>query len=177
MSAKIDELVESVNRLAATDPTGPKVSDRVKDVFTKVGCFCETPLVEAPVEPSTVQPERPMAPLKSEFVVDNPTMVESIDQMRSAAAVPMANYNRIVSILDGLRHAAILAGRPQNAAVRPRIAEIVKKVAGIFKEVDTVQDLNKPLEAIEAAVHRLYNNGKLNDPKTYDFGNYGPKET
>ena len=140
----IQELAESVNRLAATDPTGPTVGDRVGEVFTKIGQI------------KTATAQREVAPAKSETVVDNLTVVDQIDKMRAAAVVPASNYGRVVSILDGLRHAALLASRPQNAAVRPQIASIVKKMAGVFKDIDTVQDLDKPLEQIEKAVHGLY---------------------
>lgn len=165
MSEKlVQELAESINRLAATDPAGSKVGERVNEVFVKVGQI------------KTATAEREVAPAKREMVVDNPTVVEQIDRMRSAAAVPAANYGRVVSILDGLRHAALLAARPQNAAVRPRIAEIVRKMAGVFKDIDTVQDLNKPLEQIEKAVHGLYGDQSKN--ATFYFerrgkGNHG----
>jgi hypothetical protein len=160
MSEKlVQELVESINRLAATDPQGPAVGERVNAVFTKVG------------QVKSATAEREVAPAKSETVVDNPTVVEQIDKMRSAAAVPAANYGRVVSILDGLRHAALLASRPQNAAVRPQIVSIVKKMAGVFKEIDTVQDLDKPLEQIESAVHGLY--GNQSDNSCYYFDRRG----
>lgn len=87
---------------------------------------------------------------------------DQINKLRSAAIVPASNYRRIVSIMTGLRQACEFAKRPQNAAVRPRIAQIVEKVAGVFAEVDTVQDLDKPLEAIEKAVHSLYGDQSKN---------------
>lgn len=156
MSEKlVQELVESVNRLAATDPTGPKTEERSREVFAMAGQL-------------RAALTREVAPAKSEFVVNNPTVVDQIDRMRAAAVVPAANYGRIVSILDGLRHAALLAGRPQNAPVRPRIAEIVKKMAGVFKDIDTVQDLDKPLEQIEKAVHGLYGDQSSNSCFYFD---------
>lgn len=142
----IQELSASIHRMAATDPASDLVEARVKDVFQKV----------ANVKASIAAGEREIAPARSETIVENPSVIEHIDQMRAAAAVPAANYGRIVSLLDGLRHAALLASRPQHAAVRPRISSIVQKVAGIFAEIDTVEDLNKPLEQIEKAVHALY---------------------
>jgi len=160
MSGKlVQELVESINRLAATDPAGPKVGERVNEVFAMVG----------QIKSATAQ--RVVAPARSETVVDNPSVIEQIDRMRSAAVVPASRYGRVVSILDGLRHAALLASRPQNAVVRPRIAEIVKKMAGVFKDIDTVQDLDKPLEQIEKAVHGLYGDQAKNS--TYYFERRG----
>lgn len=87
---------------------------------------------------------------------------EQIDKLHAAAIGPAANYARVVSILGGLKRAALAAQRPQNAAIRPQIADVVQKIAGIFAEVDTVQDLDKPLEAIEKAVHGLYGDQSKN---------------
>ena len=91
--------------------------------------------------------------------------------MKAAAAVPARNYQRIVRIIDGLDKAHRLASRPQNVGVRPRIVDLFRKTAGVFAEVDTVQDLDKPLEAIEKAVHSLY--GDQNSPNTYNFESRG----
>ena len=79
-----------------------------------------------------------------------------ISRLKAAAMVPASNYRRIVSILGDLSRVAAAAERPQNAALRPQLAAAIEKLAGVFAEVDTVQDLDKPLEAIEAAVHKLY---------------------
>lgn len=90
-----------------------------------------------------------------------------ISKMQQAAEIPSKNYTRIVEIFKGLSRAAQICERPQYASLRPRIAAIVEKVAGIFSEVDTVQDLDKPLEAIEKAVHGLYGDQSKNS--TYMF--------
>jgi hypothetical protein len=87
---------------------------------------------------------------------------EQIDKLHAAAIRPAANYARVVSILGGLKRATMAAQRPQNAEIRPRVADAVRKVAGIFAEIDTVQDLDKPLEAIEKAVHGLYGDQSKN---------------
>lgn len=164
---KIHELVESVNRLSATDPTSCCVGDKVNEVLLKVkqirnedsfDSYDECCLNEAPkVIPQNLAPAG--------------QIIDKIDSMRSSAARPASNYSRMVSILDGLRHAAMLSQRPQNASVRPKIAAIVNKVAGIFSQVDTVKDLDKPLEQIEKAVHSLYGNQSLNG--TYYFDRRG----
>lgn len=163
MSDKLNQVIKSVNRLAATDPSSPSVEERARELLASVGQF-KTALEPTPAP----APEREVAPARSEFVVDNPSILDEIDQMRSAAAKPAERYGRVIAILDGLRHAAVLAGRPQNAAVRPQIAVIVKKVAGVFAEVDTVQDLDKPLEQIERAVHGLYGNQSSNSCYYFD---------
>lgn len=94
-----------------------------------------------------------------------------ISKMQQAAEIPSKNYTRIVEIFKGLSRAAKICERPQYASLRPRIATIVEKVAGIFSEVDTVQDLDKPLEAIEKAVHSLYGDQSKNG--TYMFERRG----
>lgn len=96
---------------------------------------------------------------------------EQVRKLKSAAIVPARNYARIVSILTGLERATEIAKRPQYAAVRPRIATIVEKVAGVFECVDTVADLDKPLEQIEKAVHGLYGDQSKNS--TYYFDRRG----
>lgn len=96
---------------------------------------------------------------------------EQIKKLKAAAAVPARNYRRIHNILDGLEKVWISASRPQNAEVRPKVASVVKKVAGIFAEVDTVDDLDKPLEQIEKAVHGLYGDQSKNS--TYYFDRRG----
>ncbi|KKL50105.1 hypothetical protein LCGC14_2308870, partial [marine sediment metagenome] len=63
---------------------------------------------------------------------------------------------RILAITDRLRDVWTTASKPHNAAVRPRVARLVQQVAGVFAEVDTVKDLDKPLEQIEKAIHGLY---------------------
>lgn len=96
---------------------------------------------------------------------------EQIKRLKAAAAVPARNYRRIHGILDALEKVWTVASRPQNSAVRPKVAAAVKKVAGVFAEVDTVGDLDKPLEQIEKAVHSLYGNQSLNS--TYFFDRRG----
>ncbi len=93
---------------------------------------------------------------------------EQVDRLRSAAAAPARNYQRITAILAVLKQATEIAKRPQYAAMRPRIAAIVQQVAGVFKEVDTVEDLDKPLETIEKAVHGLYGDQSKNSTYYFD---------
>jgi hypothetical protein len=94
-----------------------------------------------------------------------------IRKLKSAAMIPANNYRRIIRIIDGLDKAHKLASRPQNVNIRPRIIELFRKTAGVFAEVDTVQDLNKPLEQIEKAVHALYGDQSKNE--TFYLGRRG----
>ena len=96
---------------------------------------------------------------------------EQVKKLKSAAEPAARNYQRIVAILGGLQRATEIAKRPQFAAMRPRIALIVQKVAGVFECVDTVEDLDKPLESIEKAVHGLYGDQSANS--TYYFDRRG----
>ena len=67
-----------------------------------------------------------------------------------------------------------VASRPQNIKMMPRVAEIVKKVAGAFSQVDTIQDLDRDLSEIEAAVHKLYSQSQsLNDFAMFGRKNRG----
>ena len=128
------ELVESVNRLAATETTSEFVAGRVDDVRLHVDKIS-----------SSIQP-----------IEKDDILVKQIDSIKSSISAPAYNYTKMVSILDGLRHAAVLSQRPQNADIKPRIAGIIRKVAGLYQQVDTVEDLNRPLAKIEKAVHALY---------------------
>src|SRR5271163_2208540 len=101
---------------------------------------------------------------------------EQVKKLKSAAEPAARNYTRIVSILAGLQRAVEIAKRPQYAALRPRIALIVQKTAGIFQEVDTVEDIDKPLEQIEKAVHGLYGDQSKNSTYYFDRRNKGHHE-
>jgi len=96
---------------------------------------------------------------------------DQIKRLKAAAAIPAANYRRMYDILASMERVWADASRPQNAAVRPKVASMVRKVAGVFAEVDTVQDLDKPLEAIEKAIHGLY--GDQSSNSTYYFDRRG----
>ncbi len=101
---------------------------------------------------------------------------EQVKRLKSAAEPAAKNYSRIVSILNGLQRATEIAKRPQFAAMRPRIALIVQKTAGVFQCVDTVEDLDKPLEQIEKAVHGLYGDQSKNSTYYFDRRNKGHHE-
>ena len=115
---------------------------------------------------------------KGSFVKDSMkddigTLKDQMKILNSAAERPARNYQRIISIIAGIDRLLDASSRPENASLRPQVISVATKVAGIFAEVDTADDLDKPLEAIERAVHKLYNNGKMNDPKTYNFSQSG----
>jgi hypothetical protein len=101
---------------------------------------------------------------------------EQVKRLKSAAEPAARNYARITTILAGLQRACEIAKRPQYAAVRPKIASIVEKTAGVFAEIDLVSDLNKPLEAIEKAVHSLYGDQSKNSTYYMDRRGKGHHE-
>jgi hypothetical protein len=96
---------------------------------------------------------------------------DQIKRLKAAAAIPAANYRRMFDILSSMEQVWAVAARPQNASVRPKVASMMKKIAGVFAEVDTVQDLDKPLDAIEKAIHSLYGDQSSNN--TYYFDRRG----
>lgn len=144
-------LIATAKKLAQMDPQDEAVAATVaelEDVCTQLG---------------EQQREAQKGSFGQQSMKDDMVAIgEQIDKLHAAALVPASNYARIVSILGGLKRAAMASARPQNAEIRPRVADAVRKVAGIFAEVDTVQDLNKPLEAIEKAVHSLYGDQSKN---------------
>lgn len=93
---------------------------------------------------------------------------DQITKLQQAAEIPAKNYSRVVEVLKGLERAAQACERLQYAALRPRISTIVEKIAGVFAEVDTVEDLDKPLAAIEKAVHGLYGDQSKNSTFYFD---------
>jgi hypothetical protein len=152
--ADVKKIIGASRRLAEMDPHDEAVG-RVVDYLQK-----QTSLLSEQARADSGWGEKSM---KDDIEFIN----KQIQKLKSAASAPLKNYQRIVRIIDGLDKAHRLASRPQNVGVRPRVVELVRKTAGVFAEVDTVQDLDKPLEAIEKAVHGLY--GDQNSPNTYNF--------
>jgi len=149
----VKKLAVTVRRLAQSDPQDAAVSETVDEMHAGIDLL--TKGVEKPAGAPGSFGEKSLQDDAS-FVADQ------ISKLKAAAAVPAKNYARIFNVLAGLQKAAEIAKRPQYAALRPRIATIIEKVAGLFAEVDTVADLDKPLEAIEKAVHGLYGDQSKN---------------
>ncbi len=143
----LKKLVAATRRLAQMDPQDEAVKATADELKSEIDLV--TKEVEKPAGAPGSFGEKSLKD-DAAFVADQ------ISQLKAAAERPARNYARIFNILKGLHQAAELAKRPQYAAVRPRIATITEKVAGLFAEVDTVADLDKPLEQIEKAVHGLY---------------------
>ena len=89
-------------------------------------------------------------------------VASQVREMREAAVASMVRYRRIAGVLESLESVVSEAKKPQNAAVRRLVASAVGKTAGVFAQVDSVEDLDKPLEAIEKAVSSLYGNPAKN---------------
>ena len=146
--------------LAETDPQDEAVSRVVQNLQDQVGLLNEL----ARADKNSTWGEGSMKD-------DVAAIGEQIKKLRAAASYPAGNYRRILAITDQLRNVWVDASKPQNAAIRPRVARLVQQVAGVFAEVDTVKDLDKPLEQIEKAVHGLY--GDQSSNSIWYFGRRG----
>ncbi len=157
------QLVATAHRLAETDPQSEAVQRTVDELQAQVKWLGQ---IEKPTGYKANED------FGANSLKDDISFIgEQVKRLKSAAEPAARNYTRIVSILAGLQRATEIAKRPQYAALRPRIALIVQKVAGVFESVDTVEDLDKPLETIEKAVHGLYGDQSAN--ATYYFDRRG----
>lgn len=152
MNEKTRELVKAVHRLSATNPDNETVVAAVEGVSQILQQF-DSDTVSA-IDDGVME-----------------TVEAEVDQMYTAASVPARNYRRMATILDDLKRVCVEARKPQNAAIRPRVAGVVKKVAGLFAQVDTAEDLDRPLSEIEKAVHGMYGDQSKNS--TYYFERRG----
>jgi len=152
----LKNLIATSKRLAETDPHDEAVKQIVTDLQEQAKQLGE----QAREDTKGSWGEKSMKD-DIEFIGDQ------ISKLKSAAKIPLKNYQRIIKILEGVETIHKLAARPQNAAVRPHIATIVQKMAGVFAEVDTTADLDKPLEQIEKAVAAIYKDQSKNS--TYYF--------
>lgn len=163
----LTKLVAATKRLAQTDPQDAAVTKTVDEMKAEIDCLTKE------VEPPAGAP----GSFGAESLKDDASFVtEQISKLKAAALTPARNYARIHNILVGLHRAAEIAKRPQYAAARPRIAQITEKVAGLFAEVDTVADLDKPLDQIEKAVHGLYGDQSKNGTFYFDRRGKGHHE-
>lgn len=143
MQNQVRKIVAAVSSLSKANPADPEVLKHV------------AALVES------TEPQKAAIPTDE--------LRAQIARLHKAAVTPAKNYSRIISIASGLDRAAVMA-RNSGPDMQRQIASLIQKVAGIFAECDTADELaSHSLAEIEAAVHRLYNNGKQNDPHTYDF--------
>jgi len=157
--AQVTKVIAAVKRLAETDPQSEAVARTVQ-------------VLEAEAKLLGGEVEKP-AGFKGSFGEhsnhqDTDFLKDQIKKLHSAAIVPATRYQRIIAITAGLNRALLASERPQFAALRPRVAKIVEHVAGLFAEVDTVEDLDKDLEAIEKAVHSLYGDQSKNSTFYFD---------
>lgn len=147
----VERFAAVVKKLAQTDPMDPAVEATVKEMEASATLIGEQ------------SREAEKGSFGQQSMKDDIEVIhQQIDKLHSAAVKPAAQYQRIMAILGGLKRAAQAAERPGNAHLRGKVGTIVQKVAGIFSQVDTVEDLDKPLEAIEKAVHSLYGDQSKN---------------
>jgi hypothetical protein len=133
-------IIAAVQELTAMDPTDPKCAEATEK------------LVEATA------------------AAEHKDIEESVASLKQAAEIPAKNYAKIASIAGDLMKVVQLSKHPENEGMRPKVASLVSKVAGLFAECDTADHLaGKSLEEIEKAVHSLYSNGAQNKAGTYNF--------
>lgn len=143
--SNVRNITAAVYQLANTDPTNPVTLQAVDNLVSSVSSY-------------------ELQDVSLGFLKDQ------VGKLQVAASTPARNYTKILSIASGLNRAIEVASQSNDRALNARIATVIQKVAGIFAEVDTADDLaGKSLEQIESAVHSLYSGGKMNDPKTYNF--------
>lgn len=158
----LDQALKLSARLASMDPQDEAVQSTVEGLQAQLGLLGENAR------------EDKNSPWGAQSMKDDAEFIkEQIKKLKAAAAVPAANYRRIFDITTALERAWDHASKPQNASVRPRMAAVIAQVAGVFAEVDTVQDLDKPLEAIEKAVHSLYGDQSRNSTFYFERRNKG----
>jgi hypothetical protein len=167
----LKQLVATSRRLAETDPQDEAVQRVVDELHKQVQWLGQ---IE---KPTGYKNKGEFGSFGDNSLKDDIDFVgEQVKRLKSAAEPAAKNYQRIVAILAGLNKAVEIAKRPQYAGMRPQIALIVEKVAGVFKNVDTVEDLEKPLESIEKAVHGLYGDQSKNSTYYFDRRNKGHHE-
>lgn len=161
-NTNLDQVKGLVARLANMDPQDEAVQSTVEGLQAQVGLLNEQAR------------EDKNSPWGAQSMKDDVDFIkDQIQKLKSAAAIPAANYRRIFNIASELERAWDFASKPQNVAVRARLKDSVAKIAGIFAEVDTVADLDKPLEAIEKAVHSVYGDQSKNSTFYFERRNKG----
>lgn len=159
MSSPVKELHQHIASLVALDPTDKAVVAHLASVANTIGNLEKIATEKAVEEPSKAAS------------LDMAKTADAIGRLYHAAGTTRQNYDRVMGILEGLHAAVKVAAKPQNVAVRPRVAALVEKTAGVFALCDTVQDLDRPLAEIEKAVHSLYGDQSKNS--TYYFDRRG----
>jgi hypothetical protein len=160
------QVAANAHRLAETDPQNEAVQRVVDELHKQVQWLGQ---IE---KPSGYKNKGEFGSYGENSLKDDIDFIgQQVKKLKSAADPAARNYARIVSILAGLSRAVEIARRPQYAALRPRIAQIVERTAGVFSCIDTVDDLDKPIEQIEKAVHGLYGDQSANS--TYYFDRRG----
>jgi len=85
---------------------------------------------------------------------------DPIGDMMVVASRAARNYRRIASVLSKLYQ--IRKSTKGNRRMASDVSNMTKKVAGLFSLIDTVDDLDRPLDEIERAVHSMYGDQSKN---------------
>ncbi len=152
-------LISTVRKLANMDPQSEAVTDTVQELQEEIKVISE-------------QASEAEESFGKESMKDDIGFIHSqIDTLHSASTHNAKIYSKISSILETLKKAVAATERRSDVKARRTLASSVHKLAGIFQQVDTVEDLDKPLEQIEKAVHSVYGDQSKNS--TYYFDRRG----
>lgn len=92
---------------------------------------------------------------------------QQLAAMYHASKAPAKNFERIASICNKLGIASKHVNPRDKKMVR-RLSSVTAKIAGVFAQVDTVDDLDRPLAEIEKAVHSLYGDQSKNGTEFFE---------
>lgn len=159
-STATKNISDAVSYLSKVDPNDESIHKVVASIQENVNLIKK--LAQENVEASA-----PSADEDVDFIIGQ------INNLKAAALVPANNYKKIVDICDSLKKVALETRNPENAKIRKNVASAFRRISGIFAEVDTVQDLDKPLEQIEKAVHGLYGDQSKNTTYYFNRRNKG----
>jgi hypothetical protein len=158
----IKQILASSVKLAESDPQDEAVARAVKGLESQVSILRD-------------QMKGSRSWSKDSMQSDIDSLGNQISRLKKAAEIPAKNWKQIVNITEGLHRAAIIASQPQNhnPETISKLKEITAKVAGLFQEIDTTDDMaGKSLSEIEAAVAKLYGD-QSNNKSFYGLSNRG----
>lgn len=92
---------------------------------------------------------------------------QQLAAMYYASKAPARNFDRIAAICNKLGLASKNVDPRDKKMVR-RLSSVTAKIAGVFAQVDTVDDLDRPLAEIEKAVHSLYGDQSKNSVEFFE---------
>lgn len=163
----VKQILASTVKLAESDPQDDAIAKTVKGLQDQVSILRD-------------QMKGSRSWSKDSMQNDMDFLGNQISRLKKAAEIPANNWKKILNITEGLHRAVVIASKPQNHSPETvsKLKSAIAKVAGLFQEIDTTEDLNRPLAEIEAAVAKLY--GNLSDNSSFyklsDRGHHTKKD-